>query len=47
MEWPPHSGRQQEFPEVDRAAWFTLDTARQKILQGQALFLQELEELLD
>jgi predicted NUDIX family NTP pyrophosphohydrolase len=32
MEWPPKSGRQKEFPEVDRAAWFPLDMALQRIL---------------
>ena len=42
LEWPPRSGRRQEFPEVDRAAWFTLDEARRKILKGQALLLDEL-----
>jgi len=47
MEWPPHSGRRQEFPEIDRAAWFTLDIAREKILKGQSGFLDQLEELLD
>lgn len=47
MEWPPKSGRQREFPEVDRAAWFTIDTAMRKILPGQAPFLSELEEKLD
>jgi len=35
MEWPPHSGRFEEFPEVDRAAWFDLETARGKIHRGQ------------
>ena len=47
MEWPPKSGRQREFPEVDRAAWFTVDMAREKILKGQRGFLDELERLLD
>lgn len=42
MEWPPHSGRRQKFPEVDRAAWFTLDVARVKILRGQAPLLDRL-----
>lgn len=42
MEWPPRSGRQQEFPEVDRAAWFSIDEARVKIIQGQLPFLEEL-----
>lgn len=47
MEWPPNSGRQQEFPEVDRAGWFDLQTAEEKILKGQLGFLRRLEELLD
>jgi predicted NUDIX family NTP pyrophosphohydrolase len=42
MEWPPKSGKQQEFPEVDRAAWFTLDEARLRMVAGQAPFLDEL-----
>lgn len=46
MEWPPKSGRQQEFPEIDRAAWFTLESARRKILKGQAGFLDQLQEKL-
>jgi predicted NUDIX family NTP pyrophosphohydrolase len=46
MEWPPRSGRRQEFPEADRAAWFTLDEARAKILRGQAPFLDDLRRLL-
>ena len=45
LEWPPRSGRRQEFPEVDRAAWFTLDEARDKILKGQAPFLDDLERV--
>lgn len=39
MEWPPKSGKQQEFPEVDRAGWFALELARSKILKAQAEFL--------
>src|SRR4051794_24801594 len=35
IEWPPHSGRRQAFPEIDRAAWFTLPVARGKILASQ------------
>ena len=35
LEWPPRSGRMREFPEVDRAAWFTLEEAMRKILKGQ------------
>lgn len=42
MEWPPRSGRQAEFPEVDRAAWFDLETASRKILEGQKPFLEAL-----
>lgn len=40
MEWPPRSGRMQEFPEVDRAGWFSLDDARRRILKGQLGFLE-------
>jgi predicted NUDIX family NTP pyrophosphohydrolase len=46
MEWPPRSGRQQEFPEVDRAEWFDLAGAREKILPAQAEFLDRLLERL-
>jgi predicted NUDIX family NTP pyrophosphohydrolase len=46
MEWPPRSGRQKEFPEVDRAGWFPMDEARRRILPGQAGFLDELAQLL-
>ena len=46
MAWPPRSGRQQAFPEIDRAAWFPLDEARVKILKGQMGFLDELEHML-
>ncbi len=42
MEWPPHSGLMQVFPEVDRAAWFTLKEARARINAGQAPLLDEL-----
>ena len=45
MEWPPHSGRQQEFPEVDRAAWFDIEEAKQKINHGQRELLEELERM--
>jgi predicted NUDIX family NTP pyrophosphohydrolase len=43
MEWPPRSGRQQEFPEVDRGEWFAIPAAREKLLAGQHRFLDELE----
>lgn len=46
MEWPPRSGRMQEFPEIDRAAFFDLPTARQKINPAQAAFLDRLEAAL-
>lgn len=46
MEWPPRSGNRQEFPEVDRAAWFDLEAARKKILPAQAEFLERLVEHL-
>jgi predicted NUDIX family NTP pyrophosphohydrolase len=42
MEWPPRSGRLQEFPEVDRAAWFDLDEARRMILPSQLPLLERL-----
>jgi predicted NUDIX family NTP pyrophosphohydrolase len=47
MEWPPGSGRTGEFPEVDRADWFALETARRKLLRGQVGFLDRLSEVLD
>jgi predicted NUDIX family NTP pyrophosphohydrolase len=46
MEWPPRSGSEQEFPEVDRAAWFDLDEAREKILPAQAELLDRIIEFL-
>jgi predicted NUDIX family NTP pyrophosphohydrolase len=46
MEWPPKSGNQTEFPEVDRAEFFDLKTAKQKINPAQAAFVDELEQLL-
>ena len=42
MEWPPKSGRQQEFPEVDRAEWFSLEEACKRINRGQEPFLGRL-----
>ena len=45
-EWPPRSGRQQEFPEVDRGAWFTIPVARIKLPGGQSAFLDELGDKL-
>jgi predicted NUDIX family NTP pyrophosphohydrolase len=46
MEWPTRSGKQQEFPEVDRAGWFPIPAAKEKIITGQAPFLDELNEIL-
>ncbi|MEU0590138.1 MULTISPECIES: NUDIX domain-containing protein [Streptomyces] len=44
MEWPPKSGRTEEFPELDRVAWFPLDRAREVIVKAQAAFLDRLTE---
>lgn len=46
MEWPPKSGKQQEFPEMDRAEWFDLPTARTMIKAGQEALIEELERTL-
>lgn len=46
IEWPRHSGRLLRFPEIDRAAWFDLDTAREKLVKGQRAFLDRLVALL-
>ena len=46
IEWPPKSGRTAEFPEVDRAEWFRLELAREKILKGQLAFLDQIGDLL-
>jgi len=46
MEWPPSSGRMMEFPEVDRAEWFPIDQAREKILKGQVGLLDDLSAKL-
>lgn len=46
LEWPPRSGRRQAFPEVDRAGWFDLAAAREKLLPAQAPFLDRLTELV-
>ena len=42
MEWPPRSGRRQEFPEIDRAEWFPVEVARVKLNEAQAEFLDRL-----
>jgi len=46
IEWPPRSGGEREFPEVDRAEWFSPDAAREKILPAQAELLDRLLERL-
>jgi predicted NUDIX family NTP pyrophosphohydrolase len=42
LEWPPRSGRQTEFPEIDRGAWFSMEAAREKLLPGQRPLLDRL-----
>jgi predicted NUDIX family NTP pyrophosphohydrolase len=46
IEWPPRSGRTISIPEIDRAEWFALPLARQKILAGQLPFLDRLEQIV-
>jgi predicted NUDIX family NTP pyrophosphohydrolase len=46
LEWPPRSGKKQEFPEVDRGGWFDLPTAYQKLQPGQRGFLDQLQQVL-
>jgi len=46
MEWPPKSGKRQEFPENDKAAWVSLNTAKQKLVKGQVPLLQTLADKL-
>lgn len=46
MEWPPRSGKMREYPEVDRAEWFTLQTAYKKIHSAQRAFLDRLAEIV-
>lgn len=47
LEWPPRSGRRAQFPEVDRAEWFTLERAREKLLPAQLPLLDRIAELID
>ena len=42
LEWPPRSGQQQEFPEIDRVAWLPVEEARRKIVPGQVPLLEQL-----
>jgi predicted NUDIX family NTP pyrophosphohydrolase len=46
MEWPPRSGREAEFPEIDRAEWFGLDVAREKLVAAQAELLDRLRQVV-
>ncbi len=46
MEWPPRSGEQRSFPEVDKAAWFSMEEARTKLLAGQLPLLERLEDII-
>jgi predicted NUDIX family NTP pyrophosphohydrolase len=46
LEWPPRSGQVQEFPEIDRAAWFPVEEARTQLVKGQVPFLDRLLEAL-
>jgi predicted NUDIX family NTP pyrophosphohydrolase len=46
MEWPPRSGRTQEFPEIDRAEFFSIEAAKLKINPAQVPFLERLTNLL-
>lgn len=46
MEWPPKSGKTCDFPEVDRAEWFTIDVARRKLLESNLPFLDRLQAVL-
>ena len=47
MEWPPKSGKKQEFPEIDKAAWFRTHVAREKIHKGQVKLIDRLLENLE
>jgi predicted NUDIX family NTP pyrophosphohydrolase len=46
MEWPPRSGKMAEFPEIDRAAFYTLSEAKEKMNTAEAVFLQRLQDVL-
>ncbi len=47
MEWPPRSGQEREFPEIDRVEWFVVAAARNKLNPAQAAFIDRLTESLD
>jgi predicted NUDIX family NTP pyrophosphohydrolase len=46
IEWPPKSGKRVSFPEIDRAGWFTINIAKQKVISGQLGLIEELEKLI-
>jgi predicted NUDIX family NTP pyrophosphohydrolase len=46
MQWPPRSGRQAEFPEIDRAGWFGADAAREKLVPAQVELLERLLQVV-
>jgi predicted NUDIX family NTP pyrophosphohydrolase len=43
MEWPPRTGKMQQFPEIDRVAWFSIEAAGEKVFEAQQVFLQRLQ----
>lgn len=47
LEWPKNSGRVQEYPEVDKAGWFDIEQANEKILKGQIGFINKLVEIIN
>ncbi len=47
IEWPPRSGKMQGFAEIDRAEWFSLPAAREKLLPSQCEFLDRLAALVE
>ena len=47
MEWPPRSGKMQNFAEVDRVCFFSLEDARRKLKEAQTPFLERLQAVLD
>jgi len=47
MEWPPKTGKLEEFPEVDRAGWFSLNAARERLIGGQHAFLERLAAIVN
>lgn len=46
LEWPPRSGRTQQFPEIDDARWFPLEVSREKVVKGQVAMLDALVALI-